>query len=839
MTASGPSAKAHTTAKQRPANETSVNRKLRDALSPSRSPSPSLSPRSPRRHGFDGIDEGPGSGYGRRRLSNESWGNGHRRGDSRYQYSDRRLAYAEVPRKRSHFRDDDYQHDSSRLLSYDERSGHRHKRRRSRSRSPVTRHKHRSGYPQDRRGSNDSAATSNGSTHSKEPSGLTHRNKQPLGHSVRPDQFSLRRHATEINATQVQDHGLSEKSMRNQSVACSKGILHYANEIPISASGEVAEKLKVSFAIGVKDDESTKDTAQEQEAISIEERRRRREAIKAKHKSSATPLMVQVLDQSTTPQEATPTAGSERSGTIVDPYKAAFIDTDLLVSPSLSTPGTPQSHGSPASPHTPGSPEEEDFIGLSKQVDTDDATNIEGPSAADYDPTNDMNEDRLRHQCHQDETNAEDYDETKANDRDITVTAPETHQKSMKAAAADDMFASDDDDNDMFANGNEKPVNDKGKSEPPISAASTKQPKQLHQSMLDNWDDDEGYYRIIIGELIDDRYHVQSNLGKGVFSGVVRAYDNLNKKQVAIKIIRNNETMTKAGATEIGVLEKLNEADLEDKKHMIRLERHFSHKNHLCMVFEHLNFNLREVLKKFGREVGLNSQAIRSYAQQMFLGLSLMRKCGILHADLKPDNMLVSGANNKHLKICDLGSAENAMDTHPKTDNTYLVSRFYRAPQIIHGIPYDYAIDMWSVGCTLYELWTGKILFNGRDNNQMLRCMMECRGKFSLKMLKKAEHAIDHFENDNDLSFCSREVDRITKKVVTRKMNFSKPVQDLKSKLSAAAPRNMGTAEVRELNLFVDLLDRCLALNPERRIAPAEALKHPFFKTVQGPAGVK
>ena len=55
-----------------------------------------------------------------------------------------------------------------------------------------------------------------------------------------------------------------------------------------------------------------------------------------------------------------------------------------------------------------------------------------------------------------------------------------------------------------------------------------------------------------------------------------------------------------------------------------------------------VSINLREVLKKFGRDVGINLKAVRLYAQQMFQGLSLLRKCNILHADLKPDNVLVS-----------------------------------------------------------------------------------------------------------------------------------------------------------------------------------------------------
>lgn len=214
-----------------------------------------------------------------------------------------------------------------------------------------------------------------------------------------------------------------------------------------------------------------------------------------------------------------------------------------------------------------------------------------------------------------------------------------------------------------------------------------------------------------------------------------------SNRPVAVKIIRNNEMMKRAAQKEAGILQRLNATDKEDKRHVVRLYRTFEYKGHMCLAFEWMWGNLRVALKKYGLTGrGLNPQAVHSYAKQLFIGLRHLKKNRILHADckdtliiqltvlvrysivfslcvccsVKPDNILI---NEKFavLKICDLGSASDVSENEV---TSYLVSRFYRAPEIILGCRYDSAIDVWSAACTLFEIATGQILFPVRLRRQ-------------------------------------------------------------------------------------------------------------------------
>ncbi|CAN8266507.1 unnamed protein product [Cochlearia groenlandica] len=343
----------------------------------------------------------------------------------------------------------------------------------------------------------------------------------------------------------------------------------------------------------------------------------------------------------------------------------------------------------------------------------------------------------------------------------------------------------------------------------------------VRSGLHDNWDDAEGYYSYQFGELIDGRYEVIATHGKGVFSTVVRAKDlkagSAEPEEVAIKIIRNNETMHKAGQTEVQILKKLAGADREDKRHCVRFLSSFKYRNHLCLVFESLHLNLREVLKKFGRNIGLKLSAVRSYSKQLFIALKHLRNCGVLHCDIKPDNMLVN-ENKNVLKLCDFG---NAMFAGKNEVTPYLVSRFYRSPEIILGLSYDHPLDIWSVGCCLYELYCGKVLFPGATNNDMLRLHMELKGPFPKKMLRKGAFIDQHF--DLDLNFYSTEEDTVSGKMIKRMLLNVKP-KDFGSII-----KGYPGEDPKMLAHFRDLLDKMFILDPEKRLTVSQALAHPFI----------
>jgi len=347
----------------------------------------------------------------------------------------------------------------------------------------------------------------------------------------------------------------------------------------------------------------------------------------------------------------------------------------------------------------------------------------------------------------------------------------------------------------------------------------------------EDWDDEEGYYVPKLGELMDERYNVtEVASGKGVYSGVVKAQDKkANDMNVAVKVIRANDRMTKAAELEVELLGRLNKADPKGVSYIIRLHDTFVYRKHFCLVFECMWGDMRNALKKMTKNRGMTLLAVRAFTIQLLTALKHMRNCKIVHSDIKPDNILITN-NQNAVKFCDLGTAVEITGCHV---TPYLGSGYYRSPEIVLGCEWGYPVDTWALGCTLFELFTGKILMPSNSNNEHLKKIMDLKGKIPGKVIKKGMVWKNHFTDNLDFLFV--DVDKNTKEEVTRTLtdlSAKRSIKDLlmervgpeKPKSTAAEDQQYVARAVQ----FADLLELMLFLDPDKRIIPGDALQHQF-----------
>ncbi|TKW54169.1 Protein kinase dsk1 [Colletotrichum tanaceti] len=157
-----------------------------------------------------------------------------------------------------------------------------------------------------------------------------------------------------------------------------------------------------------------------------------------------------------------------------------------------------------------------------------------------------------------------------------------------------------------------------------------------------------GYHPVQIGEKFKDgKYTVVRKLGWGHFSTVWLSRDNISGKHVALKVVRSAAHYTETAIDEIKLLNKIVQAkpDHPGRKHVVSLLDSFEHKGpngtHVCMVFEVLGENLLGLIKKWNHR-GIPMPLVKQITKQVLLGLDyLHRECGIIHTDLKPENVLI------------------------------------------------------------------------------------------------------------------------------------------------------------------------------------------------------
>eukprot|EP00118_Oscarella_pearsei_P003037 m.12674 g.12674 ORF g.12674 m.12674 type:complete len:543 (+) comp24227_c0_seq2:264-1892(+) len=346
--------------------------------------------------------------------------------------------------------------------------------------------------------------------------------------------------------------------------------------------------------------------------------------------------------------------------------------------------------------------------------------------------------------------------------------------------------------------------------------------------LLNEGYDDEHYdYIVRNGEKWMDRYEIVSLIGKGSFGQVVKAFDDHEKDFVAIKIIKNKKPFLNQAKIEVKLLELINRYDTEGKYYVVRLKRHFVFRRHLCLVFELLSFNLYDLLRNTNfRGVSLN--LTRKFAHQLCTALLFLSspELNIIHCDLKPENILLCNPKRSAIKIVDFGSSCQLGSRIYQ----YIQSRFYRSPEVLLGIGYDMAIDMWSLGCILVEMHTGEPLFSGANELDQMYKVTEVLGIPPASFLDQGQKTRKYFEKNSDGSYSlkrSRDSRKEYKSPGKRRLH-----DVLGCETGGPGGRRQGEPGhfLPDYLKFKDLIMRMLDFDPKRRITPAEALKHSFFK---------
>jgi serine/threonine-protein kinase SRPK3 len=182
---------------------------------------------------------------------------------------------------------------------------------------------------------------------------------------------------------------------------------------------------------------------------------------------------------------------------------------------------------------------------------------------------------------------------------------------------------------------------------PSSSSVSDKEPENNEEEDSEDYCKG-GYHPVHVGERYKDgKYTIIQKLGWGHFSTVWLSRDNTCGKHVALKVVRSAAHYTETAMDEIKLLRKVVDAnkDHPGRKHVVSLLDSFTHKGphgeHVCMVFEVLGENLLGLIKKWNHR-GIPMPLVKQITKQVLLGLDyLHRECGIIHTDLKPENVLI------------------------------------------------------------------------------------------------------------------------------------------------------------------------------------------------------
>ncbi|KAI4267583.1 MAG: hypothetical protein LQ337_008275 [Flavoplaca oasis] len=293
---------------------------------------------------------------------------------------------------------------------------------------------------------------------------------------------------------------------------------------------------------------------------------------------------------------------------------------------------------------------------------------------------------------------------------------------------------------------------------------------------------------------IMDKRHPSSfqqleKLGEGTYATVFKGRNRQTGELVALKEIHldSEEGTPSTAIREISLMKELKHENIVSLHDVIHTE------NKLMLVFEYMDKDLKKFMDSRGSGGQLDYLTIKSFMYQLLHGIAFCHENRVLHRDLKPQNLLIN--TKGQLKLADFGLAR-AFGIPVNTFSNEVVTLWYRAPDVLLGSrTYNTSIDIWSAGCIMAEMYTGRPLFPGTTNEDQLQKIFRLMGTPS-----------------------ERSWPGITSFPEYKPGWHVYATQDLRMILPTVEPAAL------------DLLSRCLQLRPEMRVGARDAMDHAWFR---------
>jgi len=297
------------------------------------------------------------------------------------------------------------------------------------------------------------------------------------------------------------------------------------------------------------------------------------------------------------------------------------------------------------------------------------------------------------------------------------------------------------------------------------------------------------------------KYEIVSKLGRGAYGIVWKAIDKKTREVVALKKCFDafqNATDAQRTFREIMFLQELN-----GHENIIRLLNVLKADNDkdIYLICDYMESDLHAVIR-----ANILEEIHKQYIiYQLLKALKYMHSGQLLHRDIKPSNILLN--SDCQVRVCDFGLARSVVQTPDTKSNPvltdYVATRWYRPPEILLGsTSYQMGVDLWSVGCILGELLSGKPIFPGTSTMNQLDRIMQVTGYPTPEDIESMKSP-----------FAATMLESLPK-------NRPKPLAEMFPRASSEA---------------LDLLRLCFQFNPGRRISAKDALRHPYVVQFHNP----